>query len=75
MGAASIESTADTDCVVRAACLRHPSTSRLGIFRELDIENLAVLLRPQQVANIAAVILSERKARRRRDEVMLGMLA
>src|SRR6516164_2046577 len=72
---ASVESAADADRVIAAALCCVPTSARLAILGELHVKDLGIFFRFHKVAHVAAEIFGERKARRRRNEVLLGMSA
>ena len=72
---ASVESAADTDCEIGAAGLRIPTTARLAVLGELYVKHLRIFFRFHEIPNVAAEIFRERKARRGRNEVFVGMPA
>ena len=75
MRSASVESAANADRVIAAALRRVPTSARLAILRELHIKHLRVFFRFHEIPHVAAEIFGERKARRCRDEVLVGMPA
>src|SRR5262245_4860129 len=72
---ASVESAANADRVIAAALRRVPASARLAVFRELYVKHLRIFFRFHEIAHVAAEIFGERKARRRRNEVFVGMPA
>src|SRR5262249_24593910 len=72
---ASVESAANADRVIAAALRCVPTSARLAVLGELHVKDLGILFRFHKVANVAAEIFGKRKARRCRNEVLLGMSA
>src|SRR5215510_11326398 len=72
---ASVESAANADRVIAAALRRIPTSARLAVLSELHVKDLGIFFRFHKVAHVAAEIFRERKARGRRNEVLLGMPA
>src|SRR5215472_14557193 len=70
---ASVESAANADGVIAAALCRIPTSARLAVFGELHVKHLRIFFRFHEIAHVAAEIFRERKARRCRDEVLVGM--
>ena len=72
---ASVKSAANADRVIAAALCCIPTPARLAVLSELHVKDLGIFFRFHKVANVTAEIFGERKARRRRNEVLLGMPA